>query len=101
MNELQILHLNIFVDKQSGRDFDRHAYKLLVDQLNVGDLLYVKSIDRLRRNYEDIQNQWRMSTKVKGVDVVVIDMPLLDTRLNKDLLGDVYSSSFSSFSLLL
>lgn len=78
---------NIFVDKQSGKDFDRPCYQRLLRQLKAGDLLYIKSIDRLGRNYEEIQEQWRVLTKVKGVDIVVLDMQLLDTRSSKDLLG--------------
>ena len=78
---------NIFVDKQSGKGFDRPSYKRLVSKLEEGDLLYILSIDRLGRNYEEIQNQWRILTKEKGVDIVVIDMPLLDTRQGKDLMG--------------
>ncbi len=78
---------NVFRDKQSGKDFDRPQYQKLVKKLKAGDLLYVLSIDRLGRNYEEIQNQWRILTKEKGVDVAVLDMPLLDTRLNKDLMG--------------
>jgi len=84
---LKIPDANIFIDKLSGKDFNRPAYQALVAKLKLGDLLYVKSIDRLGRNYEDIQTQWRILTKEKGVDIVVIDMPLLDTRLNKDLMG--------------
>jgi len=91
MNELNIPVVQIFMDKQSGKDFDRPAYKRLVKKLNAGDLLYVLSIDRLGRNYEEIQNQWRVLTKDKGVDIVVIDMPLLDTRLHKDLMGTFIS----------
>jgi DNA invertase Pin-like site-specific DNA recombinase len=87
MNELHISPSNVFVDKQSGKDFDRPAYKKLIRHLKSGDLLHIKSIDRLGRNYEDIQNQWRILTKEKGVDITVIDMPLLDTRLHKDLMG--------------
>jgi DNA invertase Pin-like site-specific DNA recombinase len=87
MNALKILPINMFVDKCSGKDFDRPAYKNLVNKLKSGDLLYVKGIDRLGRNYVDIQNQWRLLTKEKGVDVVVVDMPLLDTRLHRDLMG--------------
>jgi len=87
MSELQVPPCNVFVDKQSGKDFERPAYRKLVEMLRCGDLLYIKSIDRLGRNYEDIQNQWRVLTKEKGVDIAVIDMPLLDTRLNKDLMG--------------
>ena len=78
---------HIFIDKQSGKDFDRPQYKNMVKQLRRGDLLYVLSIDRLGRNYDEIQNQWRILTKEIGVDVCVIDMPLLDTRQSKDLLG--------------
>ena len=77
----------IFIDKLSGKNFNRPAYQALVQKLKSGDLLYIKSIDRLGRNYEDIQTQWHILTKDKGVDIVVIDMPLLDTRLNKDLMG--------------
>ena len=75
------------MDKQSGKDFDRPQYKKLVRKLKTGDLLYILSIDRLGRNYEEIQNQWRILTKEKGVDIVVLDMPLLDTRQGKDLMG--------------
>jgi DNA invertase Pin-like site-specific DNA recombinase len=91
MNELNILPCQIFTDKQSGKDFDRPAYKNLVKKLKKGDTLYVKSIDRLGRNYEDIQNQWRVLTKEKGVDIVVIDIPLLDTRAQKNLTGTFIS----------
>ena len=91
MNELNIPAAQIFVDKQSGKDFNRPAYQKLVKSLNPTDVLYVLSIDRLGRNYEEIQNQWRMLTKDKGVDIVVIDMPLLDTRLHKDLMGTFIS----------
>jgi DNA invertase Pin-like site-specific DNA recombinase len=87
MKELRIPRERIFADKQSGKDFDRPAYKALLKRLKQGDLLCVKSIDRLGRNYDEIQNQWRILTKERGVDVAVIDMPLLDTRLNKDLMG--------------
>lgn len=78
---------NIYMDKQSGRDFDRPAYKRLVSRLRPGDLLCVLSIDRLGRSYEEIQNQWRRLTKEVGADVCVLDMPLLDTRNGKDLMG--------------
>ncbi|MDR2570686.1 MAG: recombinase family protein [Oscillospiraceae bacterium] len=87
MDALKVPKPQIFTDKQSGKDFDRPAYKLLTKKLRAGDLLYILSIDRLGRNYEDIQNQWRILTKEKGVDIVVIDMPLLDTRQGKDLMG--------------
>ncbi len=78
---------NVFMDKQSGKDFERPQYKRLVKRLRPGDLLYILSIDRLGRNYKEIQEQWRILTKIKNVDVCVIDMPLLDTRTAKDLMG--------------
>lgn len=78
---------NIYMDKQSGKDFERPQYKKLVKRLRSGDLLYIKSIDRLGRNYKEVQEQWRVLTKEKGVDICVIDMPLLDTRTAKDLMG--------------
>ncbi len=78
---------NIYMDKQSGKDFNRPQYKRLVKKLRAGDLLYILSIDRLGRNYEEIQNQWRVLTKEIDVDICVIDMPLLDTRNGKDLIG--------------
>lgn len=78
---------NVFMDKQSGKDFNRPSYQKLVRKLQEGNLLYILSIDRLGRNYEEIQNQWRMLTKEKRIDIVVIDMPLLDTRQGKDLMG--------------
>ena len=87
MQELNIASENIFTDKQSGKDFERVEYKRLVEELKQGDLLYIKSIDRLGRNYEEIQNQWRILTKEKGIDIVVLDMELLDTRKEKNLLG--------------
>lgn len=77
----------IYIDKQSGKDFERPEYKKLVNQLKPGDLLYILSIDRLGRNYEEIQHQWRILTKEVGVDICVIDMPLLDTRKGRDLMG--------------
>ena len=82
---------NIYMDKQSGKDFNRPQYKKLVRRLKKDDLLYIKSIDRLGRNYEEIQNQWRILTKEKGIDIVVLDMPLLDTRRGKDLMGTFLS----------
>ena len=75
------------MDKMSGKDFERPQYQKLLKKLKPGDLLYVLSIDRLGRNYEEIQKQWRIITKEKNVDVYVIDMPLLDTRQGKDLMG--------------
>lgn len=77
----------IFMDKRSGKNFDRPQYKKLVQKLKPGDLLYIQSIDRLGRNYEEIQEQWRILTKEKNIDICVIDMPLLDTRNGKDLMG--------------
>ena len=81
----------IFMDTQSGKDFNRPQYKRLLRKLKKDDLLFIKSIDRLGRNYEEIQNQWRHLTKEKGVDICVIDMPLLDTRRGKDLVGTFLS----------
>ena len=87
MQDRQVVSQNIFIDKQSGKDFDRPQYKKMVRKLKPQDLLYILSIDRLGRNYEEIQNQWRILTKEKKVDICVIDMPLLDTRNGKDLMG--------------
>lgn len=78
---------NIYMDQRSGKDFNRPQYRRMVKRLQQGDLLYVLSIDRLGRNYDEIQRQWRILTKDIGIDVCVIDMPLLDTRRSKDLLG--------------
>lgn len=91
MQEIGIPKGQIFTDKQSGKDFERPMYAKLMAMLKAGDLLYIKSIDRLGRNYEEIQNQWRLLTKEKGIDIVVIDMPILDTRQYKDLLGTFIS----------
>ena len=91
MRKMEVPEKNLYIDKQSGKDFDRPKYKKLVKRLKKGDLLYVLSIDRLGRNYEEVQNQWRILTKAKGVDICVIDMPLLDTRRGKDLLGTFIS----------
>lgn len=82
---------NIFMDKQSGKNFKRPSYQHMIRHLKKDDLLYIKSIDRLGRNYEEIQEQWRILTKEKGIDICVIDMPLLDTRRGKDLLGTFLS----------
>lgn len=87
LKKLGIIRKNIFIDKQSGKDFERPKYKRLVKRLRPGDLLYIQSIDRLGRNYLDIQEQWRILTKERGIDIAVIDMPLLDTRNGKDLMG--------------
>ena len=88
---LRIPEKNIYIDKQSGKDFERPQYKKLVRKLKKDDLLYIKSIDRLGRNYEEILEQWRLLTKEKGIDIVVLDMPLLDTRRGKDLMGTFLS----------
>ena len=77
----------IYMDKQSGKDFNRPKYKRMLKKLKQGDLLYIMSIDRLGRNYKEIQEQWRILTKEKGIEICVLDMPLLDTRQGKDLMG--------------
>lgn len=87
LQEAAVPEKNVFMDKQSGKDFDRPNYKKLIRKLKAGDLLYVLSIDRLGRNYEEIQKQWRLLTKEIGIDICVLDMPLLDTRNGKDLMG--------------
>jgi len=78
---------NIFMDKRSGKNFDRPQYNLMLKRLKPGDILYILSIDRLGRNYKEIQKQWQFLTQVIGIDICVIDMPLLDTRKGKDLMG--------------
>lgn len=88
---MEIEERNIFIDKQSGKDFERPQYKRMVRKVNREDLIYIKSIDRLGRNYSEIQEQWRFLTKEKGADIVVLDMPLLDTRRGKDLMGTFLS----------
>ena len=85
--EAGVQESKIYIDKCSGKDFERINYKKLVRRLKQGDVLIVKSIDRLGRNYEEILDQWRVLTKEKGSDIVILDMPLLDTRRNKDLTG--------------
>ena len=87
---------NIFVDKQSGKDFNRPKYKKLIKKLKEGDILYVLSIDRLGRNYEEIQKQWHTLTKEIGIDICVLDMPLLDTRRGKDLKSEEHTSELQS-----
>ena len=91
MRELSIPEKNIFMDKLSGKNFERPQYKRLVKKFRPDDLLYIKSIDRLGRNYEEILEQWRILTKEKRVDIVVLDMPMLDTRRGKDLMGTFLS----------
>ena len=91
MKELKIPETHIFMDKLSGKDFERPMYRRMIRKMKQGDLLYIKSIDRLGRNYEEILKQWRVLTKQKKVDIVVLDMPLLDTRRGKDLMGTFLS----------
>lgn len=87
LTEMGVPENNIYMDKQSGKDFERTQYKRLLRKLNENSVLYIKSIDRLGRNYGELNEQWRIITKEKKADIVVIDMPLLDTRREKNLLG--------------
>lgn len=91
LKQFSIIEQNIYIDKISGQDFNRPAYSNLIKKIKPGDLMAVKSIDRLGRNYEEIIEQWRLITKDKKVDIVVLDMPLLDTRRDKDLMGTLIS----------
>jgi len=91
LQEMGVTSTNIFIDKLSGKDFNRPQYLRLTEKLQAGNLLYIKSIDRLGRSYDEILEQWRMLIKVKKIDIVVLDMPLLDTRVYKDLLGTFIS----------
>lgn len=91
MRDMQIPEENIFIDKQSGKDFNRPQYKRLIRKVKANDLICIKSIDRLGRNYGEILEQWKIITKDKGVDLYVIDMPILDTRREKNLLGTFIS----------
>ena len=91
LKEMGVPEKNIFLDKLSGKNFDRPQYKKLMRKLDDNSVLYIKSIDRLGRNYRDLSEQWRIITKEKGADVVVIDMPILDTRREKNLLGTFIS----------
>ena len=91
MREMQVPEENIYVDKQSGKDFNRPQYKKLLRKVKPDDIIYIKSIDRLGRNYSEILEQWKLITKVKHVDLYVIDMPILDTRREKNLLGTFIS----------
>jgi len=91
LREIGVENKNIFLDKQSGKDFERPQYRKLLRKLKRDDLLCIKSIDRLGRNYEEILQQWRLLTKDRGIDIVVLDMPLLDTRRGKDLMGTFLS----------
>ena len=91
MKELQVPEPNIFIDKQSGKDFNRPQFKKLIRKIKADDLIYIKSIDRLGRNYSEILEQWKIITKDKKADLYVIDMPILDTRREKNLLGTFIS----------
>ena len=91
MREMQVPEENIYVDKQSGKDFNRPQYKKLLRKVKSDDIIYIKSIDRLGRNYGEILDQWKLLTKDKHVDLYVIDMPILDTRREKNLLGTFIS----------
>jgi len=91
MHELGIHESNIFIDKQSGKDFNRPAWNQMLEKLEAGDLLYLHSLDRAGRRYDELLNSWRILTKEKGVDIKVLDMPLLDTTTAKDLLGTFIS----------
>lgn len=85
--EYGVSHKNLFIDKQSGKNFERTKYKQLIRKIKKDDIIVVKSIDRLGRNYREILEQWRIITQVKKADIAVVDMPLLDTAKNKDLMG--------------
>ena len=91
MQKARVPRKNIYLDKQSGKDFDRPMYKKMVRKLKYEDVVYIKSIDRLGRNYNEVVEQWQYLTRVKKVDIVVIEMPLLDTRRGKDLMGTFLS----------
>ena len=91
MENAEVPRKNIFIDRQSGENFERPQYQKLIKILKRDDLLYIQSIDRMGRNYMEILDQWRMLTKNKGVDIVVLDMPILDTRRGKDLIGTFLS----------
>lgn len=91
LREVGVSEKNVYMDKQSGKDFNRPQYKKLLRKMKKDDLLYIKSIDRLGRNYAEILEQWRLLTQTKGIDIVVLDMPLLDTRRGKDLMGTFLS----------
>ncbi len=91
MNTVQVPKRNIYMDKQSGKDFERPMYQRMLKKMKTDDVLYIKSIDRLGRNYEEVLEQWRLLTKEKKIDIVVLDMPLLYTRRGKDLMGTFLS----------
>lgn len=106
MRKLNLTDEHIFIDKQSGKDFQRPKYQKLLRKLKKGDILYILSIDRLGRNYEEIQNQWKYLTHDKAVDIVVIDMPMLDTRQKKDIIRrfllciDRIAQNYGGFELM-
>ena len=91
MQDVNVPNRNIYIDKLSGKDFNRPMYQKMVRRLKKDDLVYIKSIDRLGRNYKDVVEQWQFLTRVKQVDIVVLEMPLLDTRRGKDLMGTFLS----------
>lgn len=91
LKEFNIPEKNLYIDKQSGKDFDRKEYKRLIKRIRENDLIIIKSIDRLGRNYGEILEQWRLITKVKKADIFVIDMPILNTKRGKDLMGTFLS----------
>lgn len=91
LKEAGIEEKSIYVDKQSGKNFDRPAWKRMKRKIKKGDVLFIKSLDRMGRDYIDVQEQWRQLNKVKGVDIVILDMPLLDTRADKNLVGTLIS----------
>ena len=91
MQKARIPRKNIYLDKQSGKDFERPMYRKLIRKLKYEDVVYIKSIDRLGRNYNEVIEQWQYLTRVKKVDIVVIEMPLLDTRRGRDLMGTFLS----------
>lgn len=91
MREVRVSDENIYMDKQSGKDFERKGYQRMMKKLKPGDTLFVKSIDRLGRNYDEILEQWRIITKEKQAAIVILDMPLLDTRQGRDLMGTLIS----------
>ena len=97
LKEAGIEDEKLFLDKQSGKDFNRKNYKKLLERLDSKSVLFVTSIDRLGRNYSEIMQQWKIITQEKKADIVVLDMPLLDTRKHKDLLGTLISALFFRF----
>ncbi len=97
LKEMGVQEKNIYIDRQTGKNFNRPEYKKLLRRIDKNTVLYVKSIDRLGRNYKDLGEQWRIITKVKGADIVVIDMPILDTRRDKNLLRNMYRVTLQNY----